>query len=50
MFQIELTIVILVLGRLSFEKKKVVNFHNFGPKPPKTPKSCETSILFFFTS
>ena len=33
-----------ILGRLSFEKKKVVNFHNFGPDPP--PKSCENPIFF----
>ena len=26
-------------------KKKVVNFHNFGPDPPP-PESCETSIFF----
>ena len=32
------------LGKDSFEKKIVVNFHNFGPDPP--PKSCENPIFF----
>ena len=36
-----------ILGRLSFEKKKVGNFPSFGPDPP--PKSCETSIFFFYS-
>ena len=36
------------LGKDSFEKKKVVNFHNFGPDPPL--KSCENPSFIFFYS
>ena len=31
------------------KKKKVMNFHNFGPDPPPKKKSCEIPNLFFFT-
>ena len=34
------------LGKDSFEKKKVVNFHNFGPDPPPL-KVVKTPIFFF---
>ena len=37
------------LGKDSFEKKKVVNFHNFGPDPPPPLKVVKTPIFFFLT-
>ena len=40
---------LLKIREVIIQKKKVVNFHNFGPDPPP-PKSCETSIFIFFTS
>ena len=39
---------ILYKGRIhSKKKKKVVNFHNFGPDPP--PLKVVKGVLFFFT-
>ena len=37
------------LGKFSFEKKKSVNFHTFGPDPSPPLKSVKLNKIFFLT-
>ena len=41
--------VIYPLGKDSFEKEKVVKFHNFGPDPPPPLKVVKPQIVFFYS-